>query len=409
MRTGRYVSTARWEIPTIKSFQPLQTMSLFAATLVAGLVLLAFYRWQQRSIAEQSKTAAGGAVASQYRHLEPLLGIDLFIETCCEYLRGKLCEGMRRRHEKYGPTYSALQLGRRSIFTIEVDNIRTITDLRFNDWAASSWVEEGKKHIGPGILMNDGEAWRHSRSRLKPLFARTSIDELNFLEPHVKGLIAAIEHLGDRQFDFSGLASSLMLDVVTDFLTGQPTKTLRGLRAAPEDDFNFLEDVDEFDPVAAAFIGLGPLAFLSFVPKYRIIIFRVERMQRWFRARLESGVKIHSQQSERHSIAGQARPAERPSLLHLLHQHSHPAQDAQGELQNVFFASYDTTRTLLSNVIGVIGAYPAIQERVRREVGELHGKPPTTQDLAGMRYLGCFIKEGKFGGAALSQPILTGS
>ncbi|PMB69887.1 Cytochrome P450 52A11 [Beauveria bassiana] len=164
---------------------------VFAASALAYYALRALLNVRNRA----NKTASHliHDELPTYPHLEPFWGLDLYLCMWRDFTCGRLAEGMRMRHMRHGPTFWARELlGGECIYTIDPENIRAVTTSQFAHFQKAAWVGEASKHIGRGVLMNEGEAWRRSRALLKPVFAKTTLDELALVEPHVKAMIAVI-------------------------------------------------------------------------------------------------------------------------------------------------------------------------------------------------------------------------
>lgn len=368
--------------------------TIFSLYIVIVLSFLGLVKYLVPLITTKPAQDSG---AARYPHLDPFLGLDLAIQIWGEFQRGELCEGLRKRHLKCGSTFTANTLGAATVYTTEPDNIRTVTTREFAKFGKSGWVVEAAKHIGSGVLMNEGEAWKHSRSMLKPMFSRTMLDEPAMLEPHVQGLVAEMRRLAQREsgvFDFHELASMFTLDVVTEFLFGKTTNCLGDSEQGDGNDgVNFLSLVKDFEGPSGQFIAVGPLAWLGLIRSYKRLIGLVDGMKTFFRKNLNDIIADSN-------LRG-CTPPERPGSLKVSPSIFRSMKDAgistdciQGELQNIFFASYDTTSTLLANLMYVLVRHPGVQRRIRNEIAGLEGRPPTIKELARMEFLSMVIMEG---------------
>ena len=318
-------------------------------------------------------------VAARYPHLDPFFGLDLVFEKWKDFNSYQFSEGMRRRHDKQGTTFLSNDLGKCCINTIDPKNVMAITTTHFDDYGKSSWTKEAEKHIGRGILMNDGERWKRSRAMLQPIFTRASRDEPSAtMDGHVQQLIDVILQKKGEAFDFRMLSSRFMLDTVTRSLFGNATNVLGGKDEEAED---FLHCVSQFEAVSTAFIGMGPLALLRIAFRYGKILAYVRSMQSFFRSKITKGSDIckdDSQESSRTTT----------DFLKNLEIQGLDMTELQGELQNVFFASYDTTAALLANIFDVLGRRPDVQYHLRNEIASVvQGRSPFIYDLSRMKYL----------------------
>ncbi|KAK7741818.1 hypothetical protein SLS53_004882 [Cytospora paraplurivora] len=321
--------------------------------------------------------------------MNPFLGLDLAIQTWRDFRSGELSEGLRRRHALHGRTFLANNLGSDNIYTVEPDNIRAITTTHFSRFGKAGWVSEAAKHVGNGVLMNEGEAWKRSRAMLKPVFARTAVDEPSFMEPHVERLVAEMKRLsgeGGQVFEFHELACMFTLDIVTEFLFGRSTRCLENPRG-PEgkEGMEFLSLVKKFEGPSGEFIAVGLLAWLQLLPSHMYLIGLVRGMKTWFSRKLD-GIM-----AEPNTTPASKSPR---SVFTAMKAAGNPVDKIQGELQNVFFASYDTTSAFLANFVYVLARYPDVQAKLRREIdSSLGGRHPTNHALAKMEYLQLVIME----------------
>lgn len=335
------------------------------------------------------REAAANGSLRHYPHIFPFLGLDLAGQLWIDFHSGRFSEGIRRRHVLYGSTFSANILGNNHIYTIEPQNIHSIVATRdSHNFEKSEWASEAAKHIGNGILLNEGEAWKFSRMTLMPLFASNSVDEPALMEPHVRRLIAHMMALSEFEgdFEFHRLADMLMLDVVTEFLFGESTGCLETpRRPAGEDGVDFLGLVRSFDGPSASFIALGAPARLK-------LLFSSGRLNE-----MVVGMKAFFERKLAHIMAdAEGSSARTPpwSVFRMMRARNIPDKQIQGELQNIFFASWDTTSGLLANTVYALLRHQHVQARLREEIRFLQGRPPTRQELNSMRYLRLVVKEG---------------
>ncbi|KAF3766855.1 cytochrome P450 [Cryphonectria parasitica EP155] len=341
-----------------------------------------------------SKTEGSRPFVPRYPHLDPLLGLDLVIRSWWDFNNGRLSEGFRQRHLAYGPTYVANTFGAPCIYTIEPANIRWITTEGFEQFGKAGWVKEAAKHIGDGILMNEGAAWKYSRKTLKPIFSRTAVNEPALLEPHVQHLIKNMRRLSETagSFDFHHLASMFTLDVVTDFLFGKSTRCLgRGAKqTSHQHGLRFLALVKYFEGPSGKFIAIGPLAWLSLFTSYKRLIGVVNGMKAFFRMQLDEIIAEMSSGGSKGLAEGREIP---PSVFRTMKAAGISDNQIQGELQNVFFASYDTTSTFLANLMYILSQHPDTQHRLREEIAFLGQRLPTAKELSTMKFLRMVIME----------------
>ncbi|KAJ4408679.1 hypothetical protein N0V82_009633 [Gnomoniopsis sp. IMI 355080] len=393
---------------------------MFSIYIIFFISLVALAKYVIVPLIFSNKTEHNSATTSRYRHIDPILGLDLAVQTWREFKRGELCEGLRKRHVQYGPTFTTNGNNTlfgggaaETIYTTEPENIRTVTTHEFSKFGKAAWVGEAAKHIGAGVLLNEGGAWKHSRTMLKPMFARgaaaaATMDDPAMLEPHVQSLVQQMRrqaHASRRGvFDFHELASMFTLDVVTEFLFGKSSGTLESPHQGDgEEGMHFLSLVKDFEGPSAQFIAVGPLAWFGLITSYKRLIGMVDGMKAFFKKKLndiiaetsQSGdgcctdaVQQQQQQQPKHS-----RRDVSPSIFRSMKNGGVADDQIQGELQNIFFASYDTTSTFLANLMYVLVRHPDVQQRIRNEITVLEGRAPTSKELARMPFLRMVINE----------------
>jgi len=85
-------------------------------------------------------------------------------------------------------------MGRRTLFTADSENIKTMLGARFNTFGKgkrfrTDWFEL----MGNSIFNVDGKAWHESRQRLRPLFTRQRVSDLDCVERHAQHLLLLLE------------------------------------------------------------------------------------------------------------------------------------------------------------------------------------------------------------------------
>lgn len=81
-------------------------------------------------------------------------------------------------------TFTSYNFGFPMIITKDPENIKALLATQFNDFSLGRRYDFFKPLLGKGIFTLDGEGWKHSRSMLRPQFAREQIAHVKALEPH---------------------------------------------------------------------------------------------------------------------------------------------------------------------------------------------------------------------------------
>ena len=133
--------------------------------------------------------------------------------------------------------------GRRTVLTIDPENIKAILATQFGDYGKGQpFHEEWKEFLGDSIFTTDGGLWHGSRQLIRPQFIKDRVSDLHVFESHMEILFRAIANggalNGENQFvdmeagngkpvDISDLFFRFTLDAATDFLLGNDVKSLR--------------------------------------------------------------------------------------------------------------------------------------------------------------------------------------
>jgi len=85
-------------------------------------------------------------------------------------------------------------MGRRTLFTADSENIKTMLASRFDSFGKgkrfrTDWFEL----MGNSIFNVDGKEWHESRQRLRPLFTRQRVSNLKCFERHVQQLLPFLD------------------------------------------------------------------------------------------------------------------------------------------------------------------------------------------------------------------------
>ncbi|KAI4087780.1 MAG: hypothetical protein LQ339_008812 [Xanthoria mediterranea] len=111
------------------------------------------------------------------------------------------------------------------IATRDPENIKTILATHVSHWELGE-IRRGvmSSYMGTGLLTNEGQAWKHSRSHVRPQCSQFSVSNLALFERHEKELLLKLVPGTDGwtgTTDLQPLFFNLTLDVVTEFFYGQ--------------------------------------------------------------------------------------------------------------------------------------------------------------------------------------------
>ena len=311
-------------------------------------------------------------------------GLSLLLAQRKNFYRHSFSEGSLQAHHQHGRTYMSHFLGGNDLYTVEPANIRTVTTAKFQEFGKSFWAEQAKYCIGSGVLINDGSAWTQSRLILKPVFSLLDPARLSpVLTCHVENLCACISKRDGQPFAFKDVTQRFMLDVVSELFWGQSPSSLSEERKVEAEEF--LSHIHLFERVSSAVINLGMLALPQFLLNGLSTWISVLRMKKYFKERIEHDLSTNSAAYKKRRVTVVQCIAKGPISKETL----------QGEVRNLFFASFDTTSALMANLIDIISRREDVQSRIQQEIRTLCSKDVTREQIASCQYLRWPILESK--------------
>ena len=209
---------------------------------------------------QEREKVLGCGTAERIPSWDLLFGTDTFVKILLEVRNHTLLTAAQHQFQRLNSwTIKYNILGSSIFLTADPDNVKAVLSLNFNSYAIGDEREKAiGSFLGKGIFTSDGEAWKHSRTMLRPSFMKTELADLKIFEPHVQGLIQNIQL--DATIDLAPLFSVFTFDIATAFLLGQSTNCLtKGDNAAAGVAF-----AEAFDRIRAVLGGEGPLGVLGF-------------------------------------------------------------------------------------------------------------------------------------------------
>jgi hypothetical protein len=114
--------------------------------------------WRKRV---PSQTKAPYEKALWYKHMDPILGLDVMWICAKALYRSNLLDMAAGLLTNYGGTFSYLSLGKQAILTIDPENIKAMLSERFQDFGVGVARKVGLRPLfGEAILNSDGAKWK---------------------------------------------------------------------------------------------------------------------------------------------------------------------------------------------------------------------------------------------------------
>lgn len=330
-----------------------------------------------------------GPVTCRLALKDPIFGIDFILELIKLFKEKRFLDTFANHYYgKVGSTFSISRGTQQTIFTIEPENIKTVLAVNFKDYELGFRAPLFSPVTGRGIFAIDGDEWAHSRSMLRPTFAKDQVADLELIDEHLSHLLRMIPH--DKTINLQDLLHSFTLDSGTHFLFGQSTNILSN----PSKESQEFSDAFEYTLKDVAFqIRLGPLRRFQWSRK------KATRAYQQCRSYVDNYVEqaigirdasLHGKTTLRDLDRGH------DSLLKQLAISAASKEKIRDELLSVLIASRDTTSNMLGNLFFVLARRPDIWAKLRHEVDRLGPGLPEYEQLRGLKYAKFCINECAF-------------
>ncbi|KAF2233437.1 cytochrome P450 [Viridothelium virens] len=369
---------------------PIADLSMFDLTLWTFVAIAIWYMvFYFRALLRyrQASNNHGCQQPPSITQRDPIFGFDLMLRLHRALKRNHRNKSIVQLFSSHGLTFCAPSSTSTKFYTIEPKNLQTIfsTD-------ASSWGVEPMRRfafepfVGKGIMCVDGKDWEHSRTLIKPTFARAQITDqhLEDFERHVDRLIDLIPRDGST-VDLQPLFSRLALDASTEFLFGEALGALKKI--------GFSNESSEF--LQAYNYGQYVLGKRLHLPKWNFLTVdkRFQRSCRVAHAFVDECI-ARTQRALRGS-QGHDKTRERYVLARDLVSQTIDMKDARNQLLNVFLPAHEAVGVALTNTFFNLARNPRVFSKLRQEVlkAGAQGKPWTFERLKGIKYLQYIINE----------------
>ncbi|KAI5460917.1 cytochrome P450 [Mariannaea sp. PMI_226] len=365
-------------------------VSFYAAVLIYCTIkllstVISRSKSSKKSLVDQFQCAK---ISKKYPHKDPFLGLDLFVRNATAAASHTFLESVTKRHDEVGETYQLNMLGTVGIMTRDHEIIKAVLSTRFKDFT----IDDKRKKVlnpvlGNGIFSTDGPQWTHSRTLLRPQFARAKLVDLSQLEKHLSRLVDLIPE--DQEIDLQDLFLRFTMDVATEFLLGESTDGLLAGRGRQRADLEqFSESIKYVQDKMATHIALGRLAVLQPDPKFKHHVRLVHKFVDGF---VDKALREHRAAEEKPQNADSSSSSY--VLLQALVQDVQDPKCIRDELINILIAGRDTTASLISNVFFLLSRHPKIWEKLRQDIAQFEGRPPTFEQIPQCRSIRYVINE----------------
>ncbi|KAK3331020.1 cytochrome P450 [Apodospora peruviana] len=331
--------------------------------------------------------------APVYPHKDPVLGMDVFLETLRRFNAHTLLELFRERFVKYGNTFYSIALGGWILNTCEPENIKTILATKMDDWPiAGPRLYAAIPILGSkSVFTTNGQVWHEARAMIRPSFVRDQVADLKCFDRHIRNMIAAVPKDGST-FDMQKLLLAMTMDSSTDFMLGYSTNTLV---KHSEDAQRFLEDFDYAGRVSASNARLG--AILTYIPNRELNV-AVRRVRAYLRFYLQKAIADKAEKKEKTKDLDYV-------FLDAVLQSGKSEEHIIDQILSIIVAGRDTTAAAMTATFYYLARDPAAVGKLRKEIQHLGVENPTWEQLKNLKYLNNCVKEA----LRLLPPVATNS
>lgn len=239
---------------------------------------------------------------------------------------------------------------------------------------------EAKRALGDGLLTSSGELWKTQRRTIQPVFQNKRIaKQADVVAEEAAALVGRLRrHAGGPPVD--------VLSEVTGFTLGVLGRTLLDT------------DLGAFDSIGHSFEAVQDQAMfemesMGLVPQW----LPLPKQRRFRRARADLGRIVDQLVAER---VANPRPDGDDVLTRLIAStRAEPdprvgARRMRDELITLLLAGHETTASTLGWALFLVDQHPEVVERLHDEaVAVLGDRPPTYEDLHGLRYTTMVLHE----------------
>lgn len=271
---------------------------------------------------------------------------------------GYLPELLRDSFENFKcDTFAISTPGSNVMFTRNPENIKAMVATQFDDFDIGRRQDVFRPLLGFGIFAAEGQRWKHSRTMLRPQFAREQVAHVQTLEVHLQNLVRIIKDHNGQQFDLQHLFHRLTMDASTEFLFGESIGTLNSPINEFEEAFNVTQDCMT---VRATLRG----GYRFYNPKRfrdaNKVIFKTTRYY------VDKALNTSPEELEKKTESGY-------TFLYQLVKQTRDPQVLQDEMLSIMLAGRNTTASLLSFLFFELSRNPEVWDKLQDEVAEHFG------------------------------------
>lgn len=159
----------------------------YVTAQVLGLLvtILVAYKISQSYLRSYRIRRNGCAEPPCYPHKDPFLGLDLFGKYMDAFKSETFLDFNKQMFDRYGRTFKSNVLGTTTYRSIDPELSKAV----FTTYASKFGLEPMRYNVanhlwGNGIIVVDGERWKHARALMRPSFEVVHLANFERLEKH---------------------------------------------------------------------------------------------------------------------------------------------------------------------------------------------------------------------------------
>ncbi|KAF7864309.1 uncharacterized protein EAF02_010277 [Botrytis sinoallii] len=361
----------------------MKSLSTFACTVLCTLLGYHVFRILYRNRLARSN---GHLPPRKYPHIDPFLGLDIFIKTGKLLKEHRMLPEIAQRFADHGRTFQTKNLGRTQINSIQPENIHTVFSSRSIEWGVQPIrLVAQEPFCGRGFITTDGDEWAHAKSLLKPGFQRSYISNLTSLEEHFQVMLSRIPK-DESPVDLLPLFADLYLDMATVFLFGESIGALS--QNVPPHALGVLAAFDYAMRGCGIRIVLGPLRFLYRDPKWSEACQKVREFADYY---VERALEYRHQ----YLVGDNSKIPNLPNrtLLQSMAEQTGDREDLRWQIMQAHMAAQETTGNLLANVFFLLSRHPEVWHKLQQEVDAIGDSELNWDCISRLKYARMVINE----------------
>jgi cytochrome P450 len=181
-----------------------------AWAIVFAVVILVYQKVLQYVAFSAKRRQTGCFKAPVYPHSDILGGSDLVKQRQQAQKDGNLQALYTRHFNALGKTWEETFWNERVINTMDAVNHQYIHALGFEEFGKPNQrMKISAPILGNGIFVAEGAHWKHSRSIIKPIFARAELENMELMAKHVNRFIHLLPR-DSKTFDIQSMLKRMV-------------------------------------------------------------------------------------------------------------------------------------------------------------------------------------------------------